>query len=407
MRLFTAVMSVMFASAAAVLSAVAQPATLQRATSASTFVTVRVANRLLMSRSDEVIALSWAALLKQLPALTSTTVRAVDPVSGAEFLVQPYSARDAQTTDSLLVLVDFRPGEVREFRIEAKASNAGKPRVFARHDEERDDVAWESDRIAFRTYGVGLVKVEPLSSSGMDIWNKKTREMIVESWYAKGHDDYHVDKGEGADFFDVGTSLGAGGTAVWANNRLYKSRNFSAWRIVANGPIRVAFELRYEPWNAGGMNVSEVKRITLDAGANFNRNESVFTFTGADSIAYATGVVKRGGIVGSTSIANGWAWLTGWGLVSPKSGGHGELGTAVLLPRERLLDWKETTDHYLAIATARSGVPVVHYFGAGWTDSGDYTDVRAWWRSLDQLAMRAQSPIRVTMLSWVAPREAK
>lgn len=404
MRLFSSVAGLMMLSVATSYVAAAQASV---SPSPSTFVSVRAENRSPMTRNDEVIALSWAALQKQLPTLTATAVRAIDPVTGAELLVQPYSARDSKTVDSLLVLVDFRAGETREFRIEAKASVAMKPRVFARHDEERDDVAWESDRIAYRTYGLGLVKVEPLSSSGMDVWNKKTREMIVESWYAKGHDDYHVDKGEGADFFDVGTSLGAGGTAVWANNRLYKSRNFAAWRIIANGPIRVAFELRYEPWIAGGITVSEVKRITLDAGANFNRNESVFTFTGADSIAYATGVVKRAGIVGSTSINNAWAWLSGWGLVSPKSGGHGELGTAVLLPRERLLDWKETTDHYLAIATARSGVPVVHYFGAGWTDSGDYADVRAWWRSLDDLAKRAQSPLAVTIVPTPAARDAK
>ena len=390
MRLLSSAIGFLLLSAATAHAAAAQA-------TAPTFVTVRVENRLPMTRNDEVVALSWAALQKQLPTLSPTTVRAIDPVTGSEFLVQPYSARDAKAVDSLLVLVDFRPGEVREFRIEAKASTGMKPRVFARHDEERDDVAWESDRIAYRTYGMGLQKVEPLSSSGMDVWNKKTRDLIVERWYTKGHDEYHVDKGEGADFFDVGTTLGAGGTAVWANNRMYRSRNFSAWRIIANGPIRVLFELRYDAWNAAGTSVSEVKRISIDAGANFNRNESVFTFAGVDSIAYATGVVKRAGTVGSTSFVNGWAWLTAWGIVSPKSGGHGDLGTAVMLPRERLLDWKETTDHYLAIATARSGVPVVHYFGAGWTDSGDYADVRAWWRSLDDLAKRAQSPLAVTM----------
>lgn len=31
-----------------------------------------------------------------------------------------------------------------------------EPKVSVRHDVERDDMAWERDRIAFRIYGEGL-----------------------------------------------------------------------------------------------------------------------------------------------------------------------------------------------------------------------------------------------------------
>jgi len=37
------------------------------------------------------------------------------------------------------------------------------------------------------------------------------------------------------------------------------------------------FELSYEPWDANGLRISEVKRITLDAGQQFNRFESSYT----------------------------------------------------------------------------------------------------------------------------------
>jgi pectinesterase len=361
---------------------------------------VRVENPLAIARPDEVVALSWTALVQRLPALAPSAVRAVDTASGAELAVQVLRGDGDARSDSLLVQLDLRAGESRVFRVEAQAPTAAaKARAFGAHIDERDDLAWENDRVAFRTYGVGLAKVEPLVSSGMDVWTKRTRDLIVEKWYSKGHDDYHKDTGEGADFFDVGTSLGAGGTAVWSGNQMHRSRNFAAWRLLANGPVRVVFELKYAPWQAGAVTVSEVKRISLDAGANLNRNVSVFSFAGADSIAYVTGVVKRAGLVGATSLANPWAWVSGWGPVSPKGGGHGELGTAVLIPRDRLLDWRETGDHYLAIATARPGVPVVHYFGAGWTASGDVADVRAWWRSLDELARRLAAPVRTTIIT--------
>jgi hypothetical protein len=54
------------------------------------------------------------------------------------------------------------------------------------------------------------------------------------------------------------------------------------------------------------------------------------------------------------------------GPVTPKDGGHGELGNAVLLPRDRVVDWKEAHNHYLAVSRATPGQPVVHYVGAGW-----------------------------------------
>jgi hypothetical protein len=35
------------------------------------------------------------------------------------------------------------------------------------------------------------------------------------------------------------------------------------------------FELTYDTWDAGGVKVSEVKRVSLDKGSNLDRIESV------------------------------------------------------------------------------------------------------------------------------------
>jgi hypothetical protein len=73
------------------------------------------------------------------------------------------------------------------------------------------------------------------------------------------------------------------------------------------------------------------------------------------------------------------------------------MGTAVLLPRDRLTDWKEAFNHYLAVTHARSGETVVHYIGAGWTDSGDFPTPQSWWAYLDAFAKRLGSPLKVTL----------
>lgn len=359
--------------------------------------TVRTRNPLGLVRRDETIELAWSTVRRHLPGVTGERVRVVDD-AGREVVSQVVDADGDRRPDLLLFQADFWPGESRTFAVEPTAAAPAEPRVFVRHDEPRDDVAWESDRIAFRIYGEGLKRTpSAMSSSGIDVWPKSVHSLVVEKWYGKGHDSYHIDTGEGADFYDVGETLGTGGTAVWRGDTLWRADNFKQWRILANGPIRAIFELRYDPWNAGGLRVSETKRIAIDAGQNLYRQESVFHADGAAEVPYAIGVVKRPGMVGIESAAQPWAWLTGWGPVARKNGGHGELGTAVLLERGRLVDWKEVADHYLAISRATSDVPVVHYIGAGWTASGDFPTPQSWWAYLDDFARRLASPIEVTV----------
>ena len=366
-------------------------------------VRLRAENTLSIARQDETIGLAWSDVTRHLPQATPARVMVSDPASGREVVSQVVDDDGDGTPDELIFQATFAPNEIKQFVVSAQPATARfpKPRVYAAHMMPRDDVAWENDRIGYRIYGQGLWKVDSRLSSGVDVWVKRVRDPIIEKWYDKGHDSYHRDTGEGADFFDVGQSLGAGGTGIWRNDTLYRAWNFKNQRIIANGPIRAIFELQYQPWDAGaGTRVAETKRIAVDAGSNLNRVTSIFrSENGSADIPWVTGLVKRPKVVGSESEAQPWAWLTVWGPVSPKDGGHGDLGTAVLLPRTMVSDWKETSDHYLALSHTKSGQPVTYYIGAGWTDSGDFHDVRDWWNYLDQAASRIETPIKTTFES--------
>ncbi len=125
------------------------------------------------------------------------------------------------------------------------------------------------------------------------------------------------------------------------NDTLWRADNFKSWRVIATGPMRAILELNYDPWRVGSSTMSEVKRISIDAGHNVYRQESFFTTPGGGDIPYVIGLVKRPGMTGTFSTASAWAWVSGWGPVAPKNGGDGELGTAVLLSRRSLIDWKE------------------------------------------------------------------
>jgi hypothetical protein len=109
--------------------------------------------------------------------------------------------------------------------------------------------------------------------------------------------------------------------------------------------------------------------------------------------------LKRLGLVGSTSKAAAWAWLSGWGPIGPGTGGHGDLGTAVLVDRASLVDMKELDDHYITISHVQPGTPLLSFVGAGWTSSRDFAGAEDWWRYLDECAQRFARPLLVQVLA--------
>lgn len=356
-------------------------------------VLVRVANPLDQQRPHATVEIAWERLTGHLP-VSEDEVRVLNASGESEVASQVVDTDGDEVPDALLFQANFWPEETKTFVVEPRPPQRSyEPRVHAMHESDRDDVAWESDRVAFRTYGQGLWEQEDLVSSGIDVWMKRTRDLVTERWYADGH--YHQDHGEGADFFSVGPTLGAGGTALWVNDSLHRAPNFTSYRILEDGPIRLIAELTYEPWTAGDMQVSEVKRITMDAGQHVFKQESTFDAEEAERIPYATGLVKRSGVVGSMNTDSPWAWLSAWGPVG--NDGHGDLGTAVLLPAERLDAIREAQGHYLALATAEDEQPVTHFVGAGWTASRDFDGVSGWWKHLDALAARLAAPLKVTI----------
>src|SRR5213078_3870611 len=99
---------------------------------------------------------------------------------------------------------------------------------------------------------------------------------------------------------------GCGGSGLWRDGKLVVSKNFRESKVLAAGPIRLVFELRYP-------DLGETKRITLDAGQNFGRFES--SYDGA----YATGIKKNKDANFRAERAGGW--VRTW---EPVTGGEGK-----------------------------------------------------------------------------------
>ncbi|WP_395399794.1 glycoside hydrolase family 88 protein [Pseudoduganella sp. UC29_106] len=265
-------------------------------------------------------------------------------------------------------------------------------KTHARFVPERlDDFAWESDRIAHRVYGPAIIKdpKEQLVSSGVDVWVKRVRYPVVDKWYRSG--DYHKDNGEGLDYYKVGPARGCGGTTIYADGKLHNSSNFTGWKVLADGPLRSVFELRFAGWDAGqGRQVSEVKRFSIDAGSNMTRVES--RFTGKAPLTVGVGIVKRDGD-GSYASDAAQGWSSYW---EPAHGEDGSTGCAVILP-SGASGIAEAEGQQLTLGNAQPGKPFVYYLGAGWSKSGDFADGAAWQTYVRSYAQRLQQPLKVSI----------
>jgi len=355
---------------------------------------LQVHNDLPIARPSETVEIA-AADLKPLGDLTRIHVFDGD----RELLAQ---SLDLDGKESLVFQADMPAGGSKRFEL-----RAGEPRkvrkedfrVYGRFVRERfDDFAWENDRIAHRMYGAALEtwEKEPLTSSAVDIWLKRTRRLVVNDWYMV--DDYHKDHGEGADFYSAGKSRGCGGTGLWRDGKLVVSKNFRESRVLANGPIRLVFELRYP-------DLGETKRITLDAGQNFGHFQSTFRHpepaehgegsspsrsfavcAAQDDACWAAGIKKNKDAVFRAERAAGW--MRTW---EPVTGGEGKFGCAVVLDPAMIRDVTEAEGNYLVVAKP----PASYWVGVGWDRSGDFGGVEDFDRAVSEWARRVASPLRV------------
>ena len=110
--------------------------------------------------------------------------------SGNEVLCQAIDqdGDEMREADAVIFQSDFAPNETKTFTATVGTKQVFKSeqfKAYGRFVRERfDDFAWENDRIAHRTYGKSLEtwKADPLSSSTIDIWSKRTSRMVINDW---------------------------------------------------------------------------------------------------------------------------------------------------------------------------------------------------------------------------------
>ncbi len=350
-----------------------------------------VKNPTALSRPAEIIEIPLAEIAAKIGPEAPERLTAEDLGSHKPLPVQVDGA-------SLLVLVSLAPRQTLRIEIRQSANPpAVSPLVFGRAVPERkDDFAWENDKVAHRVYGPALQATGEVTS-GIDVWSKRVPDLVVNSWYLREAEgqrthnpalSYHKDTGQGMDSYDVGKTRGCGGTALWKDGKLYVSRNYLTAEILAAGPIRLRFRLRYAPWDADGAEATEEKTVTLDAGAHFNRIESAVRLSNASTARWAAGLAIHAG-ARVTSAPDGGS-ISVWEPLSDPATGMD--GTAIVLPPGKSGTKAEAEGNVLLTMPLTSGAPVVYYAGSAWSRA-EVPDEAAWSRFIEQFRERLRHPL--------------
>jgi hypothetical protein len=356
--------------------------------------TITAVNKLKIARPGETIELA-SQTLSSLGEKDLTKLHVRD-ASGNEVLAQAVDTDydDYHKPDVLIFQADFAPNETKTFTIVAGKKREYKKedfRAYGRFVRERfDDFAWENDRIGHRTYGKALItwKGEPLTSSAIDIWSKRTEKLVINDWYMV--DNYHTDQGEGVDAYSAGPTRGCGGNGIWSNGQLYVPANFVDSRVLANGPIRVMFELVYEPFDVNGVKVSQVLRVSLDAGSQLNHFRASYE-GGTESLALAVGLKKVKDEQKQFNAERGW--LAIW---EPMDKNLGMQGLAIVADPRAVDKLAEDKLNHLVVLKPGITGPVSYWAGFAWDRAGKIPSAESWNAYVDQFAERLRSPIDVS-----------
>ncbi len=348
-------------------------------------VKVSINNDTDMMRKAATIEVDWQKISQKIPDATPDKI-IVKSQNGKQVPSQVIY-HGGNTPLSLIFQTDVAPSGSIFYTVETGERENFQPKVFGRFVPERkDDFAWENDIMAFRMYGPALEATGEISN-GIDIWVKKTQNLIIDKWYKE--DDYHRDHGEGMDCYKVGRTLGAGAMAPFQNDSLYLGNNYVSYKILDQGPIRFTFELTYAPYETYDGSVTEKRIISLDASDRFNKITEQYS----KPLNVATGIVLRDGGYKIEDAANGIIGY--WEPQNNDSGtNNGHTAIGVIMPgamNSTIDDGK----HLLGITATDNNGEATYYMGAAWSNAGDITSEKEWSKTLNNKKNELLHPLRV------------
>lgn len=340
-------------------------------------ISVIVQNPSSFDRNNEIVELEWEIVQQKLTLQPSENIIITN--NSNEQIPYQLVKNSSNSSENLIFLTSVESGNKETYSISKGQPEPFNPLVYGRLVPERkDDFTWENNRTAFRVYGPAL-KATGEISNGMDYWSKRTEDLIIDKWYKNDLSNiasYHIDHGEGLDFYKVGRTLGLGMTAPIDKDTLCLGDNFVTAEIIDNGPLRITFKLTYDPYLAGENEIIETRIISLDAYSLFNRVTNIFK-TEASRLTVATGIVMP--VVNPEEAEESTTYSDKSGIIAyetPVDEVNGTNYAAAINPKG-FDTIKVSSGHYLGLHSYKPGSQYTYYAGGGWSKAG-FEDFDEW-----------------------------
>ena len=351
---------------------------------------ILISNPLSFDRNEEVITLAWKDVLSKYSEIDTANFKIIN-IDTKKELPWQLEFKGEKNIQNLLIQLDI-PGRGNvKLAIQKGKSLPIPSKTFGRYVPERkDDFAWENDKIAFRMYGKSLEQTPSEMAYGMDVWVKRTDKLILNERYKRG--EYHIDHGDGMDYYHVGLTLGDGDIAPFAKDSIYFPKNYRRWKVLDNGPLRTTFELEYDKWDVNGTNISVIKTISLDAGSQLSRVEAKFITTPESSLPVVVGLAKRKE-QGAMLLDEKQGIMAYW---EPQHGEDGTTGVGSILctPVTKI---RVSDSQILSHAFSVNGKTVIYYTGASWDKAQKITSSKHWFEYLQSFKDRLSNPLKIVL----------
>lgn len=217
---------------------------------------------------------------------------------------------------------------------------------------------WESDKIGYRFYLDWR--------NAVDIFGKKTSEMVLQRVGLDGFDSYHEMADWGMDIFKVGESMGIGSIGMWHSGKVYRVSLTDSiiCEIVANGPVRSQIRTQYFGWKVGLQSYDLTSDLSITAGSRVTRHTVRIS---GNPPNLCTGLAKHENCTilrPSSEMGTEWQYF---GLYGQQSLAGDKLGIAILYKKSDLIELTEDDLSHLVILKPAHG-ELTYYFLAGWEE---------------------------------------
>ncbi len=301
-----------------------------------------------------------------------------------------------ESVQSIIFPVTVKTGTKEVYTLSKGTPKPVVAKTFARFVPERkDDFAWENDMAAYRVYGPALADENP--SNGIDLWLKKTEELVVDSFYKADLQygiSYHDDHGQGVDCYKVDHTLGAGGVAPYVNGELLIGNHFDSYKVLENGPLRSTFTITHNDVVINGELYQQDVTISIDAGTVLSK--AVVKLEGAEqAIKLAPGIFLHNG-KGTLQKAAGLI-IYGEDAITQTDGTNvGRSYVGIIVPEES--EYKIQKMHALLISDYTVGEEFTYYFGGGWSQ-WKFPTQKEWLIAVQDFSKQIKYPLSVKVVN--------